>query len=163
MALTLLGCASLLSQDNLLGLITPYRIDIVQGNVVTKEQLALVRLGMSRVQVRDALGSPLITDLFHANRWDYVFTIKRPGTAPQRRALMALFEGDKLVRIDAPELPSEREFVAQISRIAPSSETPVLALTEEQRKALPTPSGQTPETPTTIAGPARTYPPLEPL
>ena len=58
----------------------PYRIDVAQGNVVTKEQLARVSPGMSRLQVRDILGSPLLTDPFHADRWDYVFTIKRPGT-----------------------------------------------------------------------------------
>src|SRR5438094_346202 len=78
----LAGCSSISSEGNLLGVITPYRIEIVQGNVVTKEQLALLRPGASRVQVRDALGSPLLTDLFHADRWDYVFTIKRPGTQP---------------------------------------------------------------------------------
>ena len=114
------GCASLQSDGSLLGLITPYRIDIVQGNVVTKEQLALVRPGMSRVQVRDVLGSPLVTDVFHADRWDYVFTIKRPGTQPQLRSVVALFEGDRLLRVEAPELPSEREFVASISRTSAS-------------------------------------------
>src|SRR6185503_19159153 len=92
------GCASLESEGNLLGLITPYRIDIVQGNVVTKEQLALVRPGMSRVQVRDVLGSPLVSDVFHADRWDYVFTIRRPGAQPQRRSIVAFFEGDRLLR-----------------------------------------------------------------
>jgi outer membrane protein assembly factor BamE len=60
------GCAlSRQSTDDFLGLITPYRIDIVQGNVVTKEQLAQLRPGMSRNQVRDVLGTPLLTDPFH--------------------------------------------------------------------------------------------------
>src|SRR5512139_2141087 len=94
------GCTSLQSEGNLLGVITPYRIDIVQGNVVTKEQLALVRPGMSRVQVRDVLGSPLVADVFHADRWDYVFTIRRPGTEPQRRSIVAYFEGDRLLRVE---------------------------------------------------------------
>jgi outer membrane protein assembly factor BamE len=143
--------------------ITPYRIDIVQGNVVTKEQLALVRPGMSRVQVRDALGSPLVTDVFHADRWDYVFTIKRPGTPPQRRSVVAVFEGDQLLRIDAPELPSEREFVASISRTSASGKEPLLELTPEQRAALPVPPK--PAAPATDPGPGtptREYPPLEP-
>src|SRR4051794_7196309 len=81
----LAGCASLQSSDNFLGVITPYRVEIVQGNVVTKEQLAQVKPGINRSQVRDLLGSPLLTDIFHADRWDYVFTIKRPGTKPQER------------------------------------------------------------------------------
>jgi outer membrane protein assembly factor BamE len=159
----LAGCQALDAEGSLLGLITPYRIDIVQGNVVTKEQLALVRPGMTRVQVRDILGSPLVTDLFHADRWDYVFTIRRPGTPPQRRALVAIFDGDILKRIDAPELPSEREFVAQISRTSTSGSAPALELTDEERKALPVPDkpAQQAARPS-IAGPARSYPPLEP-
>lgn len=164
-ALALLGgCTSLQSEGNLLGLITPYRIDIVQGNVVTKEQLALVRPGMSRVQVRDVLGSPLVTDVFHADRWDYVFTIKRPGTQPQQRSIVAFFEGDRLLRVEAPELPSEREFVASISRTSPSGKAPQLELTPEQRAALPLPPK--PEAPAApepeASGPVRDYPPLEP-
>jgi outer membrane protein assembly factor BamE len=156
------GCASLQSEDNLLGVITPYRIDIVQGNVVTKEQMALVRPGMSRVQVRDVLGSPLMTDLFHADRWDYVFTINRPGTPPQRRSVVALFEGDKLLRVDAPDLPSEREFVASISRTSASGKAPVLELTAEQRAALPVPPKPAAPPPEPETGPMREYPPLEP-
>jgi outer membrane protein assembly factor BamE len=157
----LAGCQALDAEGSLLGLISPYRIDIVQGNVVTKEQVALVRPGMSRVQVRDILGSPLLTDLFHADRWDYVFTIRRPGTPPQRRALVVIFDGDALKRIDAPDLPSEREFVAQISRTSASGAAPSLELSEEQRKALPVPEKQAQEARPTIAGPARSYPPLE--
>ena len=110
------GCSAVSQDGSLLGLVTPYRIDIVQGNVVTKEQLALVRPGLTRVQVRDLLGSPLLADPFHADRWDYVFTIVRPGTQPQRRSVVVYFEGDRLAKIDAPDLPSEREFVALISR-----------------------------------------------
>ena len=89
------GCSTpMRSADDFLGLITPYRIDIVQGNVVTKEQIALVKPGLSRSQVRDVLGSPMLTDLFHASRWDYVFTIRRPGTPAQRRSVVVRFEGD---------------------------------------------------------------------
>jgi outer membrane protein assembly factor BamE len=51
----------------------------VQGNVVTSEQVARVKPGMTRAQVRDILGTPLLTDPFHADRWDYLFTIRRQG------------------------------------------------------------------------------------
>jgi outer membrane protein assembly factor BamE len=160
---TLSGCTSLQSEGNLLGLITPYRIDIVQGNVVTKEQLALVRPGMSRTQVRDVLGSPLVTDVFHVDRWDYVFTIRRPGTQPQLRSVVAFFVGDRLLRVDAPELPSEREFVASISRTSASGKSPQLELTPEQRAALPVPPKPAAPTPEPeAAGAVRDYPPLEP-
>jgi outer membrane protein assembly factor BamE len=159
----LAGCASLQSEGNLLGVITPYRIDIVQGNVVTKEQLALVRPGMSRTQVRDLLGSPMVTDVFHADRWDYVFTINRPGTPPQRRSIVALFDGEKLQKVLAPDdLPTEREFVAAISRTRPQGKPAPLELTEEERKALPVPPKPEAEPPAPPSGAARTYPPLEP-
>jgi outer membrane protein assembly factor BamE len=158
------GCSSMHTDGNFLGVLAPYRIDIVQGNVLTKDQIERVRPGMSRLQVRDVLGSPLLTDLFHADRWDYVFTIRRPGTEPQRRAVVVIFEGDKLLRVDAPELPSEREFVAQIGRPPSARGLPVLELTEEQRKALPVPAKAAPKAPppAPIPGPARSYPPLEP-
>jgi outer membrane protein assembly factor BamE len=159
-ALGAAGCSSLQSSDNFLGVITPYRIDIVQGNVVTKEQAAQIKPGMSREQVRDILGSPMLTDIFHANRWDYVFTIKRPGTEPQRRSIVARFEGDTLKSLEAPDLPSEREFVASITRVKPGK-TPVLELTDAQKQALPKPPPQ-PAPETQPAGPTRTYPPLEP-
>jgi outer membrane protein assembly factor BamE len=155
------GCSSLSSEGNVLGIITPYRVEIVQGNVVTKEQVALVRPGMNRVQVRDALGSPLLTDVFHADRWDYVFTIKRPGTQPQRRNVIVLFEGDRLQKIEAPDLPSEREFVAQISRTSASGKSVPLELTAEQRAALPVPPKPPAPPAEEPSGAVRQYPPLE--
>jgi outer membrane protein assembly factor BamE len=163
--LALGGCTALPStlpwRDKLLGVVTPYRMDIVQGNVVTREQLAQIKPGMTRLQVRDILGSPMLTDLFHAERWDYVFTIDRPGTEPQRRTVVAWFKGDVLDRLDAPTLPSEREFVASISRPPASSKTPVLELTDEQKKALPPPP-KVDAPPATPMGAVRDYPPLEP-
>ena len=163
-ACTLAGCASLQSSDqNLLGLVTPYRIEIVQGNVVTREQAAAIQPGMSRAQVRDILGSPLLTDVFHGDRWDYIFTIRRSGAEPQRRSVTAYFEGERLQRLDSPQdLPSEQEFVSSISTAKVPDKLPVLQLTPEQRAALPVP----PRTETAPAAPAtgatRDYPPLEP-
>jgi outer membrane protein assembly factor BamE len=75
----LAGCASS-GGERVLGLITPYRAEVVQGNVITAEMARAVRPGMSRNQVREILGSPLLTDPFHADRWDYLFTIRRQGT-----------------------------------------------------------------------------------
>jgi outer membrane protein assembly factor BamE len=161
LACALTGCSAVSSDGSLLGIVTPYRIDIVQGNVVTKEQLALVKPGMTRVQVRDMLGSPLLTDPFHADRWDYVFTIQRPGTQPQRRSVVVRFEGDRLLSVEAPELPSEREFVALISRPY-STRSVTLELTPEERAALPVPPKSPAPEPEPESGPVRAYPPLEP-
>ena len=155
------GCASLQSSDSLLGIVTPYRIEVVQGNVVTREQAALVKPGMSRAQVRDLLGSPLLTDLFHADRWDYVFTIRRQGAEPQRRSIVVRFEADRLTAIDAPELPSELEFVSSIDTAGKPRNVPTLALTEAQIKALPVPPRASAPA-ASAAAPPRSYPPLEP-
>lgn len=155
------GCGSLQSSDNFLGIITPYRLEVVQGNVVTQEQVAAVRPGMSRAQVRDVLGSPLLTDLFHADRWDYVFTIRRQGAAPQERHVVVHFEGEQMKRIDAGDLPTEQQFVDSIDTFKKPRKAPLLALSEEQVAALPRPAQPAASAPEPV-GPARSYPPLEP-
>lgn len=162
-ALALLGAGcGTFQADRLLGAVTPYRVDVMQGNVITKELAARVTPGMSRDQVRDVLGSPLLTSVFHGDRWDYVFTMRRQGIEPQRRSVVAFFKGDVLERLEVPELPSELDFVSSIRPArASSGPEPVLALTDEQRKALPPPiKGET----TAAAQPLganRPYPPLE--
>jgi len=157
------GCATRQqATDSFLGLITPYRIDIIQGNVVTREQVAAVRPGMTRQQVRDILGSPMLTDPFHGNRWDYVFFIRRPGAETARRAVVAHFEGDELKRLEVPEaLPTENEFVAAVAPLKRAPPARTLELTEAQRAALPRPP-RAEAVAEPAAGPPRTYPPLEP-
>ena len=159
--LALGACQSLQSGNDFLGVITPYKVEVVQGNVVTKEQAAAIQPGMSRAQVRDTLGSPLLTDPFHGDRWDYVFTIRRQGTEPQLRRVVVLFTGETLKSIDTGgELPSEREFVASIDTFKTARNAPSLELTEDQLKALPVPR-KLDAPPADPVGPVRTYPPLE--
>jgi outer membrane protein assembly factor BamE len=136
-------------------------MDIVQGNVLTKEQVAKVKPGMSRAQVRDLLGTSLLTDVFHEDRWDYVFTIRRQGIEPQQRLVVAWFDGDLLKQLDLPpDLPSENEFVSAINTRELRGDAPKLALTEEERKALPVPAK--PPTPAAeTIGVQRSFPPLE--
>jgi len=157
--LLLAGCESLQRTDSFMGFITPYRIDIVQGNVVTEEQAALIKPGATRLQVREVFGTPLLADPFHAERWDYIFTLRRPGSELKRRSVVVLFDGDVVKSIEAPELPTEREFVASISRdkqLVP----PRLELSEDERAALPPPVKRE-ATPPEPVGPVREYPPLE--
>ena len=162
LAVLLAGCQSLSSTDNFLGVITPYRLEIVQGNVITREQAEAIKPGLNRAQVRDILGSPLLADPFHANRWDYVFTIRRQGAEPQLRRVVVLFKGEALESIDTGgPLPSEREFVASIDTLKTSRNAPSLALTDEQIKALPAPAPAPAPEPVPPA-PTRSYPPLEP-
>lgn len=151
--------------EKVLGVLTPYRVEVVQGNVLTKEMVARVKLGMPKAQVRDLLGSPLLTDIFHESRWDYPFTIRRQGAAPQQRLVIAEFDDDKLKTLTAPDdLPTENEFVASVNTFKPSGKQPKLELTEAERSALPPPKRSTDAAPTAAAegpAPGRTYPPLD--
>ena len=166
-AFALGGCSSFNEPASLKGFIAfvaPYKPDVVQGNVVTTEQITLVKPGMSRVQVKEVLGSPLITDPFHADRWDYVFTLRRQGFDDQQRSFVVLFEKDQVLKIDAPTLPSEDEFVAAISRKKLPSSTPKLELTDAERAALPPPvvvAAPAAASAVVLAGATRAYPPLE--
>jgi len=94
---------------------SPYRPDVVQGNFISKEQMETVRVGMSKEQVKQLLGTPLLNDIFHADRWDYVFVYKRGDTqqVEQRKATL-FFKGMTLASIDAPDLPSEKELISEI-------------------------------------------------
>jgi len=77
-----------------------YRMDVEQGNVVTPEQRARLQLGMGRREARFVLGSPLVKDPFHADRWDYVYSLRdgATGTVDQQR-LSLFFKDDLLVDI----------------------------------------------------------------
>lgn len=95
--------------------ITPYRINIVQGNFVSREAASQLREGMTRDQVKFLLGTPLLTDVFHANRWDYVFSFRRGNASVvQQRRYTVFFDGDRLVKFGGDELPSEYELIAEI-------------------------------------------------
>jgi len=110
-ALLLGGCSSWANNpDSLLSMISPHHLDVQQGNVITQEQVARLKPGMNRLQVRDVMGTPLLADTFHANRWDYVFTLRQGGRTVQRHNVVLIFDGDNLKTVTAPELPTEREF-----------------------------------------------------
>lgn len=89
-----------------LGPLTPYKIDIQQGNVVTQEMISKVQPGMSRSQVRFALGTPLVADIFHNDRWDYVYQYQKAGAVTEHRRIVVHFKEDKLVRIDGDVVPA---------------------------------------------------------
>ena len=169
--LGLSACSSLrdatTSMSTLGGLITPYKIDVVQGNVITKEQVGALKNGMTRVQVRDVLGTPLLQSVFHSGRWDYVFSYRRGGGTDQIRKLAVFFEGNTLARVEADEMPSEAEFVASLvvrpltgkDRVMEASEASLKAFDDNNRKNSSTDSAA-PASP--LPSPAaNTYPPLE--
>ena len=117
-----------------LAAVTPYKVEVVQGNFVSKEQVEQLKPGMSRQQVRELLGTSLLTDVFHANRWDYVFTIRRQGVEAQQRRLTLFFNGEVLDRFEGDPMPSEQEFVAAVDARGRAGKVPVLEATEDQLK-----------------------------
>jgi len=99
----------------LLGVLSPYRIDIQQGNFVSREMVDQLREGMTREQVRFVLGTPLLNDIFHDDRWDYVFRLQKGSGAVISSRVTVHFEGDRLVKVDGGELPTEAEYLAFIT------------------------------------------------
>jgi outer membrane protein assembly factor BamE len=98
--------------------VTPYRIDILQGNVVTRDQAALLRPGMSQEQVRAILGTPLLTSAFHAERWDYVFYLKPGNREVQQRRFTVFFGKDgRMLRTEGDALLTEEQFVARLDKL----------------------------------------------
>jgi outer membrane protein assembly factor BamE len=167
-ALALAACAATAacsSFDNMsrgiAGVVTPYKVEVVQGNFVSREQVDALKPGMSRQQVRDILGTPLLASLFHADRWDYVFTIRRQGVEPQQRRLTVFFQGDALQRFEGDTMPSEAEFVATLDNKRKGAKVPQLEASEEQLRAF-TPARPAAPEPAPSAAPPASYPPLEP-
>lgn len=173
--LSLLVCASLAAcssfdgaSNRLASIVTPYQIDVVQGNVTTSEQVGLLRPGLPRQSVRDLLGTPLLQSVFHTNRWDYVFSFRHKGEEPQLRKLTVFFKNDVLERFDADPMPTEAEFVASLDYGRKSTKVPVLEASEESlqkfkdaaksAKSAQTSANSTPALPPLPAS----YPPLEP-
>lgn len=84
------GLSSGCSFDALVGVVNPYRIDVRQGNYVDQDMVAQLRPGMTRDQVRFVLGSPLVVDMFRADRWDYVYRF-RPGRGEVQQRVISVF------------------------------------------------------------------------
>ena len=158
---SLAGCSSFDSASTrVAAIVSPYTVDIVQGNVVTREQMALIKPGMPRAQVRDVLGTALLASVFHADRWDYVFTLKHQGQITQSRKVTLFFKGDVLDHVEADELPSENEFVATLKSPFQATRVPVMEATEEELKRYPMPNKPANATAKIVAAPVD-YPPLE--
>lgn len=96
LALLVGGC----SLTNPIHSLRPYRIDIQQGNEVTQAMLDQLKPGMTPAQVRFVMGTPLIVDPFHADRWDYVLRMEKDGRLIEKRRLTVVFQNGVLQRID---------------------------------------------------------------
>ena len=107
-----------------LALLIPHKIEIRQGNMVTPEMREKLKTGMSRLQVRSLLGTPLVNDPFHASRWDYVYRVEQSGKVIEQQRLTLYFDDDRLARIDKSGMPPQNAPRPQ-DAIAGQPEAPV--------------------------------------
>jgi outer membrane protein assembly factor BamE len=82
-----------------------YKIDINQGNFITQDLVEKLKVGQTKSQVRLVLGTPLVADAFHSNRWDYVYQFESGGRVREERKFTVLFQDDKLATWSSEELP----------------------------------------------------------
>jgi outer membrane protein assembly factor BamE len=140
--------------------LTPYKVEVVQGNFVSREQVEALQKGMTAEQVRAVLGTPLVTSLFHGERWDYVFTLRRQGATAQQRRLTVYFQNGALERFEGDTMPSESEFVATLDK-RKAGRIPRLEATEEELRRFSASKPAAPEQPAPATPPSANYPPLE--
>ncbi|NOU01070.1 MAG: outer membrane protein assembly factor BamE [Gallionella sp.] len=109
----------------------PYKMDIHQGNVITAEMREKLKLGMSKQQVRYVLGTPLISDAFHGNRWDYVYRHEQGGKVIEQQGLTLNFLDNSLQSID------DGKQLIQADPIAPKP--PLVIATANEPEAMSSP------------------------
>jgi len=125
--------------------LSAHKIEVQQGNFVSQDMVAKLKPGMSKSQVRFALGTPLLTDPFHQDRWDYVYVMQRGGKVREKRTVTVVFVDDKLHRVEGDVVaaaPGAEAAAAAISRngaAAPGQDTEKAA---EPSPAASQPPGQ---------------------
>lgn len=87
--------------------LTPYKIDVRQGNYVTQEMVAQLKPGLTRDQVRFILGTPMVADMFHADRWDYLYRFQPGRGEVQERRLTVFFVDNRLSRVAGDVVANE--------------------------------------------------------
>jgi outer membrane protein assembly factor BamE len=99
--------------------LVPHKLEIRQGNLITPEMLARVKVGMTQQQVKTLLGTPLLNDPLHSNRWDYIYRFSQEGKLIEEKRMSLYFESDSLKRIDdaTPEkIPAKSEAVEPVKK-----------------------------------------------
>jgi len=120
--------------------IKPYKIEIQQGNVVTSEMLLKLRPGMTKSQVQFIMGTPLLVDSFHTNRWDYFYQLRKQGEIVSQRRVILDFEKDLLVRVRGDVVPkgtSAEDVAKQLETEADKNDQSEAPIGEADKPAEP--------------------------
>jgi outer membrane protein assembly factor BamE len=83
-----------------------YKMDVAQGNIVTQEMVDLLEPNMNKRQVRYVLGTPLVVDVFHQDRWDYIYSSQTEGGAREQKRISVIFKDDRLTGLQGDFRPS---------------------------------------------------------
>ena len=118
----------------------PHKMEINQGNLISPEMRGKLKPAMTRAQVRALLGTPLIADVFHANRWDYVYRLEQNTKLVEQQRMTLYFEGEKLTRIEDSNMPPLPPGDQPVPVIPPVEKTP-------EKNATPKDSPNSPELP----------------
>jgi outer membrane protein assembly factor BamE len=108
-----------------------YKMTVQQGNIITEEMVDQLELGMTKRQAQFILGTPLLTDFFQTDRWDYTYTIQRGHGPLEIRYLTLFFADDTLVRVEGDIQPDPARAMAR-----PEEETVVTVPDREERTGL---------------------------
>lgn len=137
-----------------------YKIDVQQGNYVTEDVVARVKTGMTKAEVRQILGTPLVADIFHGNRWDYYFSSVKNHKAENRTLLSVFFENDKVVAVKGDSHPPAPPPVGQAgAAAAPAAAAPSSAPAASAPASAPSPAAPAPAPPPASPAPAPAPPP----
>lgn len=116
----------------------PYRVGVQQGNWVTVQQVGLLYEGMTREQVRFALGSPMLMSVLHADRWDYPYFYKSPSGKTEERSLAVFFKDGLLVKWQGDEQPQLQPFQIAREEVQKSQAEEAKVKLDAERAAGPT-------------------------
>ena len=101
-----------------------YKLDVQQGNLVTQESVTKLKKGMTKSEVRQLLGTPLLMDPFHGNRWDYYFSTEVRGRSHERTRFSVFFDNDKLVSVTGDIKAAAPVAAAPAAPVAPAAAAP---------------------------------------
>jgi len=105
-------------EKRFLGFFRPYRPDIQQGNFITQEMVAQLKEGMTQDQVIFLLGTPLLNDMFHADRWDYPFRMQKGNGEVTTSRVTVFFKDHRVSSFEGGDLPTEADYLERIANKA---------------------------------------------
>jgi outer membrane protein assembly factor BamE len=140
LVLLLAGC----KQVPVLPTLTPYKIDVQQGNYVTQDMVEKLKPGMTRSQVKFLLGTPLVVDPFRNDRWDYVYLYYKAGELAEQRRISVIFDKDKLKRVDGDVVAAGSDATKKDAQTAVPAKPPAADAPADQKPAAGASAAATP-------------------